>query len=81
MFEFSINCAKLNQDVQFIWRVHPSISMDNIIKNNKKLENLPENITLSSNSFKEDIALSTYVLYRGSTVAISAIADLTSKCF
>ena len=39
------------------------------------LQNLPENITLSSNSLKEDIALSTYVLYRGSTVAISAISE------
>ena len=75
LFEFSLNCAKLNQDIQFIWRLHPIISFDNLINNNKKLENLPENITLSSNSLKEDIALSTYVLYRGSTVAISAISE------
>ena len=75
LFEFSLNCAKLNQDIQFIWRLHPIISFDYIIKNNKKLKNIPENITLSSNSLKEDIALSTYVLYRGSTVAISAISE------
>jgi hypothetical protein len=75
LFEFSLSCARLNQDVQFIWRLHPIISFNNIIKNNKKLKNLPKNITLSNNALKEDIASSTYLLYRGSTVAISAIAE------
>ncbi len=73
LFEFSFDCARLNPDIQFIWRLHPIIDIDNIIKSNKKFKKIPKNITLSINSLEKDIALSDYVIYRGSTVVISAI--------
>ncbi len=76
LFHFSIDCAKKNPSINFIWRLHPSQKFESILKQiNINKYNLPKNIILSKSSFFKDIANSNYCIYRGSTSVITAIQD------
>ena len=75
LFMFSINCAKLMPDVNFVWRLHPSLNFNYVMKKMNFSIELPKNISLSKNILIEkDIKLSDLALYRGSTAAISALS-------
>lgn len=69
LFDFSIKCSILNPTINFIWRVHPLIKIDQIKKYYKIL---PKNISISKNNIQSDILMSNYVLYRGSSAVIEA---------
>jgi hypothetical protein len=73
LFDFSISCANLYPNLNFIWRLHPLMDFDQIISANKNLATRPKNIFLSKQSLEEDIALSDFVIYRGSTAVINCI--------
>jgi hypothetical protein len=73
LFEYSLKCARRHPDVNFIWRLHPLITFDTLIKNNPIFAHLPSNITLSTSSLEEDISRCKYSLYRGSTAIVQAI--------
>ncbi len=75
IFEFSIKCAIEHPNIQFIWRLHPFMNFTRLIDNNNRLKNLPNNIILSTKSLVEDVSLSSYVLYRGSTAVVHAISS------
>ena len=47
MFEFSIECAKVMLEMQFILRLHPIIRFKALLDQNPKLRKLPKNILLS----------------------------------
>ena len=73
LFEYSISCANLYPNINFIWRLHPLLNFDQIILENKSLSIRPQNITLSKQTLEEDIVISNLVLYRGSTAVINCI--------
>jgi hypothetical protein len=73
LFEFSMKCALQNPSVQFIWRLHPNMSYDEVVRQNPKFKNLPTNIYISNRTFEEDIKKSQISLYRGSTAIIGAV--------
>jgi hypothetical protein len=75
LFEFSLLCAIKLPDIEFIWRLHPSISFEEIFLLNPSLKKIPNNIILSSNSIETDIADSQWALYRGSTAIFKIIAS------
>jgi hypothetical protein len=75
LFEFSKACAIKCPSIQFIWRLHPVINFEIIVKQNSKLKNLPINITLSDSSLQEDLALSRWALYRGTTTIVRAVGN------
>ena len=75
IFKFSFECASLNPNINFIWRMHPLISFDFIKKKLPKFNFLPKNILISKNSLSEDLVSAKALLYRGSTVAITAGAN------
>lgn len=75
IFKFSFECASLNPNINFIWRMHPLISFDFIKKKLPKFNFLPKNILISKNSLAEDLVSAKALLYRGSTVAITAGAN------
>ncbi|MFT5519463.1 MAG: hypothetical protein ACI9IA_000043 [Enterobacterales bacterium] len=78
LFEFSLGCAKIMPCIDFIWRLHPSVSFDLLLKENCNLEFLPKNIVLSDASIEDDMSRSSWGLYRGSTAIIqSVISGLT----
>jgi len=74
LFEFSLKCAYLNPKINFIWRLHPSLSFDMILNGNKKYNNLPSNIVMSKSSLDKDIMKCKWVLYRGSSAVFKAIS-------
>ena len=55
--------------------MHPLISFDFIKKKLPKFNFLPKNILISKNSLSEDLVSAKALLYRGSTVAITAGAN------
>lgn len=75
LFNFSLLCAIKLPDIEFIWRLHPSISFEEIFMLHPSLKKLPKNIFLSSNSIETDITDSHWALYRGSTAIFKIIAS------
>jgi hypothetical protein len=73
LFEFSIKCALLIPGMHFIWRLHPSLSFEEITKQNTNLKILPANIYLSDRSIQDDINDSQISIYRGSTAIVTAV--------
>ena len=74
LFNFSLKCAIINPKINFIWRLHPGISFKKLLKKNKFLQKLPNNIQLSTNPIENDIAKCKWVLYRGSSAIFKAIS-------
>lgn len=74
LFSFSIDCAKLDSSIEFIWRLHPLMSFKKIFSAFGSLSNFPDNIKLSDNNFEFDILNASFALHRGSTAVISAVA-------
>ncbi|MDC0239173.1 hypothetical protein OAK82_02215 [Candidatus Thioglobus sp.] len=74
LFNFSIMCANVLPDINFIWRLHPVISFEKVLAYMSiKAEDLPNNIIISNLSLSEDISRSSFALYRGTTAIIEAI--------
>jgi len=73
LFKLSLTYAKHYKDQQFIWRLHPLVSFDNLRKHNDIYNHLPNNIYLSNDHLDEDIKKCDSVLYRGSTAVVKAI--------
>ena len=73
LFEFSLACAYLFPQTQFIWRLHPIIIYESLAAQNPKLRKLPRNIVLSQATLIEDIARSHWALYRGTTTVIQTV--------
>jgi len=75
LFSFSLKCAICYPNVHFIWRLHPIITHDMLKQCSIEFVNLPSNIEISSQNFENDIAVSKWALYRGSTAIITAAAN------
>lgn len=74
LFEFALACARRCSEIRFIWRLHPLMMYRSLAANNPKLRDLPGNVVISTSSFVDDIKRCQWVLYRGSTAAIQAVA-------
>jgi hypothetical protein len=75
LFGFSLKCAELMPDMQFIWRLHPLVQFEVLAAQNPALQKLPRNVSLSTASMEEDIERARYALYRGSTAIVKAVCD------
>jgi len=73
LFDFSLECAKVMPECQFIWRLHPLFEFNNKFFKNNKYYNLPSNIILSDKNLSYDLLRSEWLLYRASSVVIQAI--------
>ena len=74
LFSFSLECANKHPNIKFIWRLHPSISFTQVFKKAPYLKNIPHNITLSVRKIEDDIKISKWCLYRGSTAIFKSIS-------
>ena len=74
LFKLSLEYANKHPNQSFIWRLHPSQSFDNLIKNYPKFRKIPTNISFSNQTIEEDMRKCNSFLYRGSTAAIAAIS-------
>ena len=73
LFEFSIRCAELCPEIEFIWRLHPLVTFESVQAGNSKLRNLPPNIRRSVATFDADLAGCNWALYRGTTAVVRAV--------
>ena len=73
LFGFSLKCAQLMPDMEFIWRLHPLVQFEVLAAQNPALQKLPSNVSLSMASMEEDIGRAGYALYRGSTAIVKAV--------
>ena len=72
----------MHPNKKFIWRLHPSMNFQFVLKNLKLAGlNYLKNIFLSKNDFYKDINNSKYCIYRGSTSVITAIQNSLSNIF
>lgn len=74
ILSFSLQCARENPSVKFIWRLHPSVSFKDIKRSLRNVGKFPSNIVLSNETLEHDIAKSSYALYRGSSAIFQAIS-------
>lgn len=74
LFEFSLRCAKILPKINFIWRLHPNMSLDKFLNANPELKKLSRNIYISKRPLIEDLQASNIALYRGSTAIVQAVA-------
>lgn len=75
LFNFAIHCAQVREDYNFILRLHPSNSFEELSRRNRELANLPRNVIISASTLEEDAAKSAWVIYRGSSAVISATVN------
>lgn len=74
LFPFAVAVARLLPDVEFIFRTHPSIRFADLVRLDSRLQQLPANVTISANqNINDDFALSSWLLYRNSSVSFFAI--------
>lgn len=74
LFNFSIACSKAFPDIKFIWRLHPIVDFQKLLRENHQLKQLPAGISISGESLENDFVQCNTVLYRGSTAAVQAAA-------
>ncbi|MDP4681124.1 MAG: hypothetical protein NWS46_12260, partial [Cyclobacteriaceae bacterium] len=74
IFDFSLSCALHIPEMEFIWRLHPSVSFENLRKKYSQFRTLPKNIILSNATLEEDIQRCNWALYRGTTAIYKAVS-------
>lgn len=74
LFGYALQCARSLPKVTFLWRLHPVISFEDMVKRNPDLRCLPPNVELSKGALEEDAERACWTLYRGSTAIISAVS-------
>ena len=77
MLNFCIKSAEQFTNINFIFRFHPLINAKNFIREysfEKKLINL-KNIILSKKSLKEDLSISNFIIFRGSSIVFNAVLN------
>ncbi len=73
LFEFSLKCAKLMPNMQFIWRLHPLVTPEGLMEADPRLRTLPANVEFSKLALEDDFKRTRYALYRGSTAIVRAV--------
>jgi len=72
LFKYSLSCANVFPEVEFIWRLHPIINFSDLRNKYPFLSNLPKNIHLSQVDLATDASRARWVLYRGSMAVIES---------
>lgn len=75
MFDFAVKSALLNPNINFILRLHPLISSEELVEKYPRYGQLPENISFSTYSLENDFERSRWIFYRASSTAIYAVIE------
>ncbi len=74
LFKYSLECAALIPELNFIWRLHPLMSIEKLKEKYKLFDELPKNIRISQGDIASDFAQANLALYRGSSAVLQAVA-------
>jgi len=72
MFKFTLLLAEKNPRVEFVFRLHPIITVKELEGYDSSLKNIPSNVMWSVSSLAQDATQCRWSLYRGSTAIIEA---------
>jgi len=75
IIKFSIDAALLLPNIKFIIRMHPLLTFRDVAKLDNRLNQLPENIEISTFSIDDDFKRSRWAVYRGSGAAVHAVVS------
>lgn len=75
LFNFSLDCARMLSDTQFIWRLHPSVNFNDLAISFPQFQSLPTNVRFSTGSLAMDLTVTDFALYRGSTAVVNAVCE------
>ena len=76
LFNFAIEIAVKNPEMQFVFRTHPVLPFSVLKAKYKRFMSLPPNCFVSDKlSINDDFKQCNYFLYRGTSVAIYAVID------
>lgn len=73
MARIGIDAARTNPEQQFVLRLHPILSQNKVVNAMKEYHPIPDNFSLSEFSLVEDLQRSSWLCYRGSTVAFQGM--------
>jgi len=74
LFSYSLRCAILMPNIEFIWRMHPIMDFKKFTRKFPIFKHLPPNISISNQTINIDLKIANIALYRGSTSIIQAVA-------
>ncbi len=74
LFKYSLECATLIPELNFIWRLHPLMSIKKLKEKYQLFDELPKNIKISQGDIAADLAEANLALYRGSSAVLQAVA-------
>jgi hypothetical protein len=72
LYDFALKCSLLHPEIKFIFRLHPSMKFSDLNGVLGKYRNIPSNVVLSRGPLENDIRISKWALYRGSSAIIQA---------
>lgn len=75
LIRHAIEAAQLDPKLRFCVRLHPVLSRAQVLRAAPELKSLPPNMHWSEASLNADLAAASHVLYRGSTLAITAVLN------
>jgi hypothetical protein len=73
LFEFSLHCARLCPEIEFVWRLHPVVRFESLVAANCRLKERPTNVELSVGVIESDLPSCSWALYRGTTAIVQAV--------
>ena len=73
LISFCLEYLKKYQNIEFIIRLHPEVTIEKLIKKNNNFNFNKKKIIISKNKIIEDVKKCNLILYRGSTFAADAI--------
>lgn len=73
LYLFAMTCATYSPDVEFVIRLHPSVSFEKLNSFRTRKVSILPNVKLSDRSFSDDLMNCDFALYRGSSAIISAV--------
>lgn len=73
LYLFAMKCASYLPDVEFVIRLHPSVSFEQLNSFRNRKHSTLSNMILSDRSFSDDLMNCDYALYRGSSAIISTV--------
>ena len=69
----AIEAAKKSKNQSFILRLHPVLKKDKVLRLLQDLTPLPDNFSISDQSLEDDLNRSSWLCYRGSTMAFQGM--------
>ena len=74
LFAFGVEAARLMPETQFIFRMYPGIPFETVQSKDKRLQELPPNVIISSlKNMEDDFKRCSWLLYRSTSVSFFAV--------